>query len=460
MATLTDTLLDFVNDSEFRNLPKDAVDAAKHLLIDTIGVAMAGSSAEGIRPAVELMKGWGGKEESTLWVYGSRLPSLHAAFINGMMAHALDFDDCHASAGIHLGASVIPTTLAMAECVQGVSGCDMITSIVLGVEVASRLGLSLLDPDKGWHLTATCGTLSSAAIAGKLLRLDRTKLWNALGIAYSQVSGTFQSVADGVLAKRMQPGFAARAGILSAFLAREGLTGSRDFLEGKYGLFPLYHGNSYNPAILTESLGLSFEISHLAMKPYPCCRCAHAAIDAVLEIVGKTGLTLEEVEKIDVHGSQAMMDLCGRPFEVGRNNAVDAQFSMQYLLASAISRKRVGIEDFSLTAVQDPSLTPYTRKVHVIVSPEIKGRFAALVEVKTKSGDLLSKRVDSPKGQPDNPMTPEEGVAKFKNCGKHAAYPLAAERLNHFIQKARTLEELASAAELVQPIIYERKTVL
>ncbi len=452
MATLTSTLLDFVDGSEFTHLPKDTIEAAKRLLIDTVGVAIAGSSAEGIKPAIELMSQWGGKEESTLWVYGNRLPSLNAAFINGMMAHALDFDDTHAYAGIHLGASVIPTALAMAECVRGVSGRDVITSIVLGVEIASRLGLSVLDPDKGWHLTATCGTLSSAAIAGKLLRLDREKLWNALGIAYSQASGTLQSVVDGVLTKRMQPGLAARAGILSAFLARDGLTGSRDFLEGKYGLLPLYHGNGYNPRILTEGLGSTFEISHLAMKPYPCCRCAHAAIDAILEIVEGTGLTLEEVEKIDVYGSQAMKNMCGRPFQIGQNNAVDAQFSLQYVMASAISRKRVSIEDFSLKAIQDPILAPHTGKVNVTVSPEIKSRFAAHVEVKTKSGSLLSRRVDSPKGQPENPMTPEEGVAKFKSCGTYAAKPLAPEKLDRFIQKVRSLEETASAAELVQPI--------
>lgn len=451
--TLTNLIVDFIVDTEFKDLPKQPPEATKKLLIDTIGVALAGSGAARVKPTIELMREWGGKGESTLWVYGDRLPSPHAAMINGMMAHALDFDDTHANVGIHAGASVIPTALAMAECVQGVNGRNLIASIVLGVDIASRLGLSILEPDKGWHLTMTCGTFASAAVAGKLLRLDREKVWNALGIAYSQTAGTLQSVIDGALTKRIQPGFTARAGILSAFLAAKGITGSRDFFEGKYGLFPLYHSNGYDSRVVTKNLGSTFEISNLAIKPYPCCRCAHAPIDAILDMIEETNVSLEEVDKIDVYGSQAMKDLCGKPFEVGKDGQVDAQFSLQYLMVSAISRKRVGIEDFSREAVQDISLASHTKKVKVIVPPDISTRFAARIEVKKKNGDVLSKRVDFPKGQPENPMNWEECVEKFKRCSTYAAKPQNQDRLDRFIQKVQSLEEMDRPAQLVEFLI-------
>jgi len=341
----------------------------------------------------------------------------------------------------------------MAECVQGVKGQDLIASIVVGVEIASRLGLSLREPDKGWHLTTTCGTFASAAVAGKLLRLNREEIWNALGIAYSQASGTLQTVVDGALTKRLQPGLAARAGILSAFLARNGITGSRDFLEGKYGFFRLYHADGYDDRVLTRNLGSSYEILNSSIKPYPCCRCAHAPIDAILDIVEESPLSLEEIDKVDVYGSQAMKDLCGKPFEVGKDGQVDAQFSLQYLMVAAISRKRVDIEDFSREAVQDIRLAPHTKKVNVIVSPDISTRFASRVEVRKKDGNVLSKRVDFPKGQPENPMGWEECVEKFKRCSAYAVKSLNQDHLNAFIQKVRSLEEMDRAADLVHFLV-------
>ncbi len=197
--SLTSTFIDFIVGTEFKDLSKEVVEATKKLFIDTIGVALGGSGAAGVEPAMNLLRRWGGEAESTIWVFGDKVPSLHAAFLNSMMVHALDFDDTHGRVAIHAGATVIPTALAMAESVKPVSGKDLITAIVIGVEVASKLGLSLLEQDKGWHLSATCGTFASSAVAGKLLGLDRQRMGNALAIGYTQASGTLQSAVDGSL---------------------------------------------------------------------------------------------------------------------------------------------------------------------------------------------------------------------------------------------------------------------
>ncbi len=188
--SLTSTVIDFIVETDFKDLSKEVVEATKKLFIDTTGVALAGSRAAGIEATLNLLRKWGGRAESTVWVFGDRLPSLHTALINSMMAHALDFDDTHGEVAIHSGASVIPTALAMAESDRQVSGKDLITAIVVGVEVASKLGLSILEQYKGWHLSATCGTFASSAVAGKLLGLDHQRMGNALGIAYTQASGT------------------------------------------------------------------------------------------------------------------------------------------------------------------------------------------------------------------------------------------------------------------------------
>lgn len=450
---LTSELIDFIVETDFEHLSKEVAEATKKLLIDTIGVALAGSGAAGIGPTIDLIRQWGGKPESTIWVFGDRLPSIHAAFVNSMMTHALDFDDTHGKVAIHAGSSVIPTALAMAEYVQDLNGRDLITSIVLGVEVASRLGLAILEQDKGWHLSGTCGAFASAAVAGKLLGLNKEKMWNALAIAYSQASGTLQSAIDGALTKRMQPGFGARSGIFSAFLARDGLTGSRDFLEGRYGFFKLYQSNIYDPSALTKDLGATFEILNLATKPYPCCRLAHSAIDAILEIIAESNFSLDEVEEITVYGSQAMKDLCGGPFEVGKNNEIDAQFSLSYLMVSAILRGGIDIKSFSKEVVRDPVLRQHTRKINIIVPPDISNRWATRIEVRKKDGSMLSNRVDIPKGQPENPMDWEECVEKFKRCSIFTAKSLSQNNLNQFIQRVKSLEDVDLVVKLVQFLV-------
>jgi 2-methylcitrate dehydratase PrpD len=447
---LTGTVIDFIVETDFKDLSKEVVEATKKLFIDTTGVALAGSRAAGIEVTLNLLRKWGGRAESTVWVFGDKLPSLHAALMNSMMSHALDFDDTHGKLAIHAGASVIPTALAMAECTKQVSGKDLITAIVIGVEIASKLGLSILEQDKGWHLSATCGTFASSAVAGKLLGLDRQRMGNALGIGYTQASGTLQSAIDGSLTKRMQPGFGARSGILSALLAREGITGPENFFEGPYGFFKLYQDDRYDPQVLIKKMGIPFEIMNLATKPYPCCRLAHSPLDALFIMLKESDLDLEEVETIDVYGSQAMKTLCGKPFRVGEDSEIDAQFSLPYIMVSAIEKKAVDIENFSREAVHNSLLAPHTKKINVIVSDDVSSRWSARVVVKKKNGQIFSKIVDAPKGQPENPMSWEECVEKFNRCSMVAAKPLNQERLKQFIQGVEDLENIDSVQELIQ----------
>ena len=451
--SLTNEFVEFMVALQFDDLSKEAVASTKKAIIDTLGVALAGSSAAGVAPAVGLVREWGGKPESTVLVYGEKLPVFQSAFANSMMAHALDFDDIHDKVAIHASCSVVPTALAMSECLGGLHGKDLITAIVLGVEVASRLGLSILEQERGWHLSAVCGTVANAAVAGKLLGLDSNKMLNALGIAYSQASGTLQSLVDGTLTKRMQPGFAARSGIFSAFLARNGLTGPANFLDGKFGLFNLFFGNNCAPEAITDKLGSHFEINNLGSKPYPCCRLTHTAIDAVLNLIAEEEFSLDEVQSIDVYGSSAMNTMSGKPYKVSATSEIDAQFSLQYLLISAILKRWIRIDDFSSEAVRNPKVTSQTDKVKIHVSPEIKNRWGAIVKVEKKDGRILSRRVDIPKGQPENPMTWDEYVEKFKSCANYAAKPLKPENLNQWVHQVETLESIENVDGLAQLLI-------
>ena len=447
---VTGLLLDFMDDLNFKSLSQKTIASTKEVLIDTIAVALAGSSAKGVDSVYNLTKEWGGKPESSVLVFGSKLPAHQSAFVNSMMAHALDFDDIHASVAVHASCSVVPTALDMAEYLQGLSGKDLITSIVLGIEIASRLGLSILEQERGWHLSSVCGAMANAAVAAKLLGQNKDSMRHSLGIAYSQASGTLQSLIDGTLTKRMQPGFSAKSGILSAFLAEKGLSGPTNFLEGQYGFFKLFFSDNCDPKAITQNIGNTFEINNIGSKPYPCCRLAHTAIDAMLELISQDNFSIDEIKAIQVHGSSAMHTMCGKPYKITENSEIDAQFSLQYLLVSTILNRRIQIEDFSKEAVRNPVIAKQAKKVNVIISPEIKNRWGAIVDVEKKDGQILSKRVDIPRGQPENPMTWEEYKGKFRDCSRYAAQVLPLGNIEKFIQKVEDLEKISNVATLVR----------
>ena len=171
--------------TQYGDLPSDVVEVTKKFVLDTLGTAIAGSSAPGCGDTVEVIKDWGGRKESTVLVYGGKVIAPHAAFVNSMMVQALDLDDVHEEALLHANVAVLPAALAMAERRGNVSGEDLIAAVVVGVDVACRVGLGVIGP-LSWLITCVAGYFGAAIAAGKILGLDESKLHNAIGIVYSQ----------------------------------------------------------------------------------------------------------------------------------------------------------------------------------------------------------------------------------------------------------------------------------
>lgn len=253
----------------YEDIPPEAVEATKMDILDTLSTTLAGSSAEGTQELIDQVRYWGGREECSILVHGGKVPSPEAALVNSQMAHARDYDDIYHIARIHVGAVNVPTGLAISEKVGEVSGKELITAIIMGIDIELRLAQAA----KLWtqfHPTSTYGYFGACATAGRLLRLNKEQMIHAFGIAYSQASGNKQCMHDGSLTKRLQPGLASRGGILAAHLAQRGYTGTRNNLQGEAGLFALYHGGQYDPEPLTKDLGKYFDVVRLGYKPYPC----------------------------------------------------------------------------------------------------------------------------------------------------------------------------------------------
>jgi 2-methylcitrate dehydratase PrpD len=437
--------------TRFEDIPDSSVESARFFILDTFGTALAGSSAPGVKSIVELVNEIGGKPESSLWVPpgGTVLPATAAAFANGVMAHARDFDDTHDAAIVHANTSVLPAAFAMAEKRQ-CSGKDLICAVVLGVDLACRMGLAAPSLG-GWIHSSTLAYFGSAAASAKLAGLEFDQIVNAMGIVYSQVAGNTQCLIEGALSKRMQPAFGARGGVFSTLLAERGVTGPREVLEGKYGFFHLYQRGNYSRERLLKDLGKHFEGINLSMKPYPCCRATHASIDTILQCLEEEPFTAEEVEGVTVEVPPVVMDFVGRPFEIGPSPQVSAQFSIPYTVATCILKREIFIGDFEDEAVISSPAIELARRILVVERDDVtdpKAFVPIRMEIRLKDGRKMVREAHQMKGSPDHPMTTDEVVEKFKKCNEYALNPLSDANVDALIEKTLAIENIADITEM------------
>ena len=443
--------------TKYEAIPAEAVEATKKDIFDTLGVALAGSTALGIKPLVELLKEWGGKGESTIFNYGGKVPVIHAAQANASMAHARDYDDTHTKGGLHIGVVVVPTALAMAERQGGVDGKELITAITLGLDFAARIsGAAIKRRPKvqhsGWHPTALYGYFSAAATAGRILALDEEKMVNAFGIAYHQAAGNNLHVSEGAMTKRMGPGFAARGGIQAALMAERGITGAKNSLETPdLGLYDLYHAGLDRDKLLGE-LGQRFEGTTVSIKPYPCCRLTHHYIDVTLELVRENDIKPDEIETITTMVHPHSEQVVCIPVEVKRNprNIVDCQFSIPWTVACAVVRRKAGLAEFTEEAMKDTAVRQITQKITCVVDNSLPDNMApGLVTIKTKKGEF-SRRGKAPLGEPENPISMEALIAKFTECAAWAVNPLPKDRIDKIVDMIMSLEKLRDVSQVPQ----------
>lgn len=447
---LEDRLVDHVSQTGFEDLPQAVVDYCKLLVMDSLGVTVPGSHAPGCRDVAELISQWQSASGSSVLIYGNRTMPPMAAMVNSMMMHALDFDDTLDASALHTFVSVLPAALAAAESAGSVNGKTLIAALVLGVDIICRLSLGITRP-LSWIRTATCGAFGAAAAAAKVLGLDRDRLHNAFGVVYSQTSGNAQGLIEGRLVKRMQPGFAAQAGVFSAFLAGKGITGSRGFLEGRYGFYNLYEQGIYETGPVLSELGRHYTLSDLSIKPYPCCRMTHAAIDTALDL-RKTGAPeTRNIEHIEVTASNMVTEMVGKPFVIGTNPQVDAQFSIPYTVSTALIRGDVFLKDFEVSAITDPQVVDLARKVRTTANPDLpdKDIFHADMAIRMKSGETHRASTDVPLGNPAKPMSSGRCKEKFKKC--IASSPIAVDpaKTVRLLELIEELENIPDVREMI-----------
>lgn len=435
-------LVDYLMDTNFEDLPEEPLRIVKNIVLTVIGTTVAGSRSQGCLEMLEHHRAMGGKEEATVLVHGGKLPAPNAAFVNSVMARALDYCDAMAP-GVHIGSSAVPTALAAAELAGGCSGREFLTALLLGVELSSRLNLTEAAYD-GFDPTGVCSVFAATAAAGRILGLSRAQMWNALALVFNKSGGSFQANIDGSLAVRIIQGWVSQNSLSCAQFARVGITGPRNFLEGVYGYFHLFGRDKIDPDQVTGQLGERFELKKVVFKKYPSCGLTQACTEAALGLVAEKGLKGGEVDEIQVRVPPYAHKLVGHQFRLGENPRVNAQFSIQYCVASAVLRGHSRLSDFEEDKVGDPDIMSFIKKITVTPDPQMdkRGHTSLDLEVFTTKGEKLLKQIDIAPGAAGNPLSQEDHVKRFWDCMEYEPKGLSGEDANTIPDLVNNIEHL------------------
>src|SRR5437763_983973 len=453
-ATAAGRLAEFCAGLRWAELDPEVQARTREVLLDLIGVALAGSRQPSSPPAARVALDLGGQGAATIIGTRQTTSAVWAALANGTAAHAVELDDVTTESSLHPGVAVIPAALAVAEDIQA-PPARMLEAIVAGYEVTMRVGNALIPASayaRGFHPTGVAGIFGAATAASHLLQLSVDQRCLALGIAGTMASGSLEYLADGAWTKRLNPGWAGHAGITAARLAQAGFNGPRSAFEGRLGVLHAY-SDAALPGRLLDDLGEPPQVMRVSIKPYACCRYNHGLIDCMLAL--RSSFALNDVERIRLGVLSGGALLVADPIEQKRApvGVVDAQFSAPYAAAVAFARGRARLADYTEASIADPIIRSLMRRAECYRDPALDAGYPAVwpaaVEVETTDGRVLTERTDYFLGEPENPVAREGLVAKFvdltgERLGGDCALALADRILGLETQPdlARVMDEL------------------
>ena len=444
-------------DTRFENFTAGTLETTKYRIIDTLGCLIGGALDTGNPELLKLFKDKGGKKEATVLIHGDKIPVEEAAFLNCIMARSFDFGSVSplvdgVSCPGHISETTVPVAFSLAEAANA-SGKEFITALLVGDDIASRIlagagfGFSL-----GWDGVGTVNTFGVAATAGRLLGLDKLQLRNAFGIALNQIGTTFQSFWDGTTAFKLPQGLAARGGITSAQLAKAGWSGPEDALLSKFGYYKMFTEGCKKPQVLSDGVGKDYCYDG-TIKPYPCCRIIHSAIQACLALVSKYNLKAEDIESVNLETSKGGMDhYVARPFRFGTFPHCNAAFSYEYVIATAFLFGAVKPEHMTEKAIRNPAVAEFIKKIKMAAAGDIEFEKARII-VTTKDGRKLTENVTKVKGDPkDNPMSHDEIIAKYW-VNVDFTQKISKKKATELLDKLLNLEKVDSVRKLIPLLV-------
>jgi len=443
---------DHVVATGFRDLPAEAVRAAKIFILDTFGVGLAGSAGPMARELAAASAAWGHGAGARVWGGEVSRPAATAALCNAYQVHNAEFDCVHEEGVVHAMTAVLPVAIAGAERARNVSGADLTAAVTLGVDVAAGLGVAAA---KGLRFfrPATAGTFGATAALGKLMGFDQPTLVNAFSAAYAQLSGTMQAHTEASALLAMQMGFAARNAVVACSLAACGFDGPKNVLEGPFGYFKLFEPDGA-PARVARELGRRWFITELAHKPFPSGRATHGIVEACLTLRREHRLAPESIDRVTAHVPPLVHQLVGRPphAEMQPNYA---RLCAPYVAACVLRSGGLGLADFTTDAYRDAPIQDLARRITLAVrdTGDPNALTPVEVEIHLRDGTRHAMSIETVYGNPAKPLSRADHLAKFRSNCVAAARPLPSANVERLIEQIDRLEDVADVTEIVDLLI-------
>lgn len=444
MTDVTRTLARYIVNSRYADIPDAVRHEAARALLNWAGCAIGSSHHETVECALAAVVEFSGPPQAGILGRRERLDILHAALINGISSHVLDYDDTHARA-VHPSAPVTPAILALAE-LRHFSGEDFVHAFVLGVEAECRVGLSVFPEhyERGWHITGTAGVFGAAAAAGKLLKLNEQQMTWALGIAATQSAGLREMF--GSMCKSLHPGHAAHDGLTAALLASKNFTSSERAIEAPRGWAHVL-STKFDPAVITGGLGERFELMSNMYKPFACGLVVHATIDGCIQLRNEHNLQPEAIASIDLTVCPIVMELTAN---TDPQTGLEGKFSVFHAAAAAIVFGAGGEAQFSDAAVRDARVVDLRKRITATPDAQLR-KIEARVTVRLKDGRVVTRHVENALGTLARPMSDADLEGKCRGLTDGIISASQTDELIRLCWSVAALPDAGAIARAVTP---------
>ncbi len=445
----TQALAEFATSIEYADIPVEVIQRMKTSFLDSVGCCLFGATLPWTQRVQAMIEEEGARPVASLFGTGVKTSVAGAVLVNATAGHAFELDDIHKESIVHAGSIATPVVVALAEQMGYKTGQKLLTAMTTGYEIGTRVGnaatMGLFF--RGFHPQGASGVFVAAASAGKMLELDAKRMQHALGIVGSQAGG-LMAAQEGAMVKRFHSGRAAQSGVYSAYLAKRDFTGITDVLEAGYGGYLSSYSNTPNALRLTDDLGQVWETAKVGYKPHACVTSIHSALDAFAYLLREYGLTPDQVSEVDIGMSPMTYTHCA--WEYKAQGVTAAQMNLFYGIAVIGFDGMAFVSQYAEDRLADPKIMDFIKRIHARIDPDIEAmgpafRHAARVMIKTYDGRQFKHEILNRRGSPENPLSHEEVVYKFRNV---VASCLSTQEIDRVIALTEQLDRSNDTSEL------------
>ncbi len=442
---VTEILTDWVVETGGSDIPEAVRAEGLRTFVNWVGCAVGGASHETVDAALRALTPFSGTPTSTILGRTEKMDALHAALLNGITSHVLDYDDTHLKTIIHPAGPVASAILALAET-RAISGDDFLTALIFGVEVECRIGNAVYPHhyDRGWHITGTAGVFGAAAAAGKLLGLSKQQMRWAFGLAGTQSSGFREQF--GTMTKSFHPGRAAQNGLTGALMAAAGFDSSERILEAPRG-FACTMSDKQDWSEIVDGLGTHWESALNSYKPFACGIVIHPAIDGCIQLREALGDRVEDVASLHLNAHPLVLELTGKR---DPQTGLEGKFSVFHAAACALLRGDGAPTAFTDEIVKRPEIVALRDRITATADPDCHSA-SVTIDVRFKDGSTETTHVARALGSVEMPLTDAQVSEKFRVQAALVIGEAAAQRLLDLSWQSASLGDIAEVARLSVP---------